>query len=136
MGECTQCGQEIPFERLQVSIHGIYDMHLYTSFNGATVDEVIENYKQHNREKHPAIVGGEQIDDLGKASLCPVRVIIVSPNGKKEVLRQVGEMVHPDTSYSEKKEEKQLAEWRAAVLADPDISRILAANTTDQQTGG
>ena len=104
----------------RVSIHGMYDMHLFHSIPGATVDEVIANWRQHNRELQPATVGGRPVDDMGPSSLCPATVLA----GKKE-LRRLGPMVFQRGSRGEC-DEHALKAWRDAMLADPDVPRLLA----------
>jgi hypothetical protein len=116
-------------KNLRIFINGMYDMHLFTSFKGGTVDEIITAYQQHNKEKHPAIVGDREVEDMGKACLCPVSIVGTNvTTGKDFTVRRVGKMVHPDSKYC-KGEKKALAEWREAVSSDPDIPRILATAT-------
>lgn len=105
-----------------VSIHGMYDMHLFHRIEGRTVDEVIENWIKHNSEKHPANVGGTDIDDLGPSELCPATVLL---NGKE--VRRVGKMVFCDYKSGEVRDEAALEAYRKALSDDPDIPRLLAA---------
>ena len=102
----------------RVSIHGMYDMHLFIRFTGPTVDAIISEWISHNLSPNPAIVGGREVDDLGPAMLCPA--IVLDSKGKE--LRRVGEMVFwregaPDYEQVEK--------TRSAWLEDPDIPRLL-----------
>lgn len=125
MSQCKTCGQNIPLRDMRVAINGMYDMHLFEKFTGASVGEVAANWIEHCKEKHPAIVGDRKIDDLGPTALCPITVLGTNRvTGKDSELRRVGAMVHPnrdDTSA-------MLARWVAAAQGDPDISRILKEN--------
>lgn len=102
----------------RVSIRGMYDMHLFHRIGGRTVDEVIGNWIAHNSQKHPAIVGGREVDDMGQSSLCPATVL----SGNKE-LRRVGKMVFPRSTRMK----ADLEAYRAALSSDPDIPRLLSA---------
>lgn len=115
-----------------VSIHGMYDMHLFHPIKGATVDEVIENWRQHNRELQPAMVGGHKVDDLGPSNLCPAIVL----RGDKE-LRRVGQMIFPRDTANDRAgcDEDKLRAWRDALLADPDIPRLLRATAAEHSAG-
>lgn len=106
-------------EPTEVSIHGMYDIHLFHRIKGRTVDEVIANWLLHNAQKQPAIVGGEQYEDLGPSNLCPAIVL----SGKTE-LRRVGPMVFPRNDRMPKPEDVEA--YRSALLSDPDIPRLLA----------
>lgn len=108
-------------EELMISIVGMYDMHLSHRVKGATVDEVIENWKTHIASPIPAIVGEREVEDLGPSSLCPATVLL----GKKEV-RRVGKMVHPDWNTRAPSSEQDVEQYRQALLVDPDIPRLLA----------
>jgi hypothetical protein len=98
----------------RVSISGMYDMHLFHSIPGATVEEVIANWLKHNEEP----------DEYGKSYLCPAIVL----SGDKE-LRRVGKMVFQDRL-------EELDAYKEALLADPDISRLLAAAPQQPDEGG
>jgi hypothetical protein len=113
----------------RVSIHGMYDMHLFHQVTGRTVDEVINNWLTHISELQPAIVGGAKIDDMGPSNLCPAIVL----SGEKE-LRRVGKMVFPDDHTRKPRNPADLKEYRDALLADPDIPRLLAA-AIDKERG-
>lgn len=103
----------------RVSIHGMYDMHLFHSIAGATVDEVIANWRAHNAIEQPAMVDGRKVDDMGESMLCPIIVLA----GKQE-LRRVGQMIFPRGERGSC-DKVALEAWRSAALADPDIPRLL-----------
>jgi hypothetical protein len=109
-----------PGEMLHVSIHGMYDCHLFHEPPGSTVDEVIAAWQEHNRTPalRKARTPDGRIIDLGRSVLCPAIVMC----GDRE-LRRVGDMVYEN--------ERGLAEYRAALLADPDVSRLLAAQARE-----
>jgi hypothetical protein len=92
----------------RVSVHVMYDCHLFRKLEGASVQALIEDW-QHECEKPEP--------DLGEPFLCPAIVL----DGDKE-LRRVGSMVFPGAPDTTKK----LEEWRTLVSRDPDIPRILA----------
>jgi len=109
----------------RVSIHGMYDMHLFHEIKGKTVDEVIKNWKEHNKKKHPAVVGDREVDDMGVSALCPA--IVIDANDKE--LRRVGSMVFCAYDGSRKpRSEEDVEAYRAALLADPDIPKLLASH--------
>lgn len=87
----------------RLSLYGMYDCHNFDSLRGRTVDEVIERWR----------------DMEDKTMLCPVIVL----DARDKELRRVGPMVF--RAYDGTPNEKQLADWRAACLADPDIPRLL-----------
>lgn len=116
MGKCRECGQNIAVSDLRVSIHGMYDCHAFCKFEGATIDEVIENWKEHSRSS-------PYVEKYGPTSLCPI--IVTGTNqatGVKFEIRRVGKMVMD----SSEKYAGDLEEWRNAAFADPDIAKILA----------
>lgn len=117
--KCTHCGNETnPATR--VSVHGMFDSHLFYPYRGATVDELIENWLAHIADPIPARVGHREVNDMGPTMLCPAIVL----SGDRE-LRRVGDMVSPDDkSRIPKKEEVE--KYRSALLDDPDIPRLLA----------
>jgi hypothetical protein len=105
----------------EVSIHGMYDMHLFHRVTGKTVEEVIANWLAHNSEPQPAMVDGRKVDDMGQSMLCPA---IVLSRGKE--VRRVGQMVFP--SYERRgtpRNPDDLEAYRQALLKDPDITRLL-----------
>lgn len=105
-----------------MSVHGIYDMHMFHRYEGATVDELVDNWIAHIANPIPAIVGGVEYADIGPTALCPAIVMC----GDKE-LRRVGPMVH---TRDRKPKPEDVEIYKAALLADPDIPRLLA------KTGG
>jgi hypothetical protein len=106
----------------RVSIYGMYDMHLFHPIEGATVAQVIANWRAHNRKPRPAMVGDRKVDDMGPSSLCPIIVL----QGKTE-LRRVGPMVFQRGDDRAACDEVALEAWRTAALSDPDIQRLLDA---------
>jgi hypothetical protein len=121
---CPKCGNEFQVPQYvadRVSIHGMYDCHLFHSVNGNTVDEVIMNWLDHNSVLQPAIVGDREVKDLGPSSLGPAIVM----SGKKE-LRRVGRMIMPDYETGMPKSITEITALREAWLSDPDIPRLLA----------
>ena len=98
-----------------VHVYGMYDNHLFHRIKGSTVDQVIDNWRAHNSEPHPAVNDQDKVFDLGPSSLCPAIVLC----GAKE-LRRVGKMVFP-------KRVEELEAYRTALESDPDISRLLGA---------
>ena len=120
--KCENCGHEIETDKAdRVSIHGIYDMHLFHRYTGATVDEVIANWRQHISEPIPAMVGDREIEDMGPTDLCDAIVL----SDKKE-LRRVGGMVFADSETRAPRDENAVERYRQALLADPDIPQLLA----------
>ena len=122
MKKCDKCGFEIPEAKAdRVSVKGIYDMHLFHSIEGKSVDEIIMNWMCHIADKIPATVGGKKVEDMGPSSLCPVIVL----EGDSEI-RRVGEMVPTCDATRLPKSAKALKKFREDLLSDPDIPRILA----------
>ena len=105
----------------RVSIHGMYDMHLFHRIKGNSVDAIIEAWEQHNATKHPAIVGERKVDDLGQSSLCPATVL----DAQDKEIRRVGVMVFTDYKTRLARPE-QLEAYRKALSDDQDIPRLLA----------
>jgi hypothetical protein len=118
--KCSEFGANMPPAN-RVSIHGMFDCHLFWKYEGKTVDEVIQNWRDHISRPIPAIVGGNKVDDLGPTWLCPAIIL----SGDKE-LRRVGEGIFTDYTARKPRSEKDVEKYRAALLSDPDISRILA----------
>ena len=118
---CESCGQILPPKPARVSITGLYDCHLFTGFEGHTVDEVIDNWRKHNATPNPAIVGGHKVNDLGPADLCPA--IVIDGNGKE--LRRVGKMIF---WKGEQTSDAEVQRLRTAWLEDPDIPFLLAGS--------
>jgi len=107
---CPHCGK-IFYEANRVSIHGMYDAHLFQKVTGNSVDEIILNW-----------VLEEDDVQYGPTSLCPAIVLC----GKRE-LRRVGPMVHRRTDAA------VLKQYREALLADPDIPRLLGLGTASER---
>jgi hypothetical protein len=137
-GACAHCGKP-PRIASRLSIHGMYDMHLFHPIEGATVDELIENWERHNSDDYDrgAYVGGSTpahfVKDMGKSWLCPV--VVLDQDGKE--LRRVGgkgdgftgaDGIFPVSKYGPTPEEYAVKRraFRDALLADPDIPRLLA----------
>ena len=57
---CKHCGSDLP-SLDRVSIWGMFDMHLFWRYEGATVDEVIKNWLTHIADPIPAKVDGHKI---------------------------------------------------------------------------
>jgi hypothetical protein len=114
---------------LRVSIHGMYDCHLFHPYTGRTVDEVLMNWLEHISKPIPAIMHGQRVDDIGPTSLGPAIVLY----GDKE-LRRVGKMVFARvTDYGKETQRVEpdlqaLIAYRRALLDDPDIPRVLSGN--------
>ena len=118
---CQHCGQSVTEPQAnRLSISGMFDCHLFCSYPGNTVDEVITAWKDQNSKPYPAMVEDRQIDDLGFADLCPVIVL----HDDKE-LRRVGQMVMQDWKTKTYLPE-ELEAYRQALLDDPDIPRLLS----------
>lgn len=97
----------------KVSCWAMYDCHAFTRLRGTTVDELIDHWKRLC----------DKPDEYGQPSLCP---IIVMEDDKE--IRRVGEMVFPHDGYRSKaKIADDISRFRQEALADPDISRLLAA---------
>lgn len=92
----------------RVSVHVMYDCHLFRKLECVSVDALIEDWQRECANPDP---------DYGQPFLCPAIVL----DDDKE-LRRVGSMVFPDSADTAKK----LDEWRALVSRDPDIPRLLA----------
>lgn len=107
----------------RLGTHVMYDCHLFRSLKGTTVDALIEDWERECASPD---------EKYGKPSLCPVIVL----DGNRE-LRRVGKMVFPASSYRlREKVISDVAEFRYALKADPDISRLLAARPTDPTDAG
>ncbi len=104
----------------RVSIHGMFDCHLFKRYTGSTVDAVIESWLEHISKPIPANLCGEKVDDLGPTYLCPAIVLC----GDREI-RRVGKMVIADTK-TRLPRANEVEAYRQALLADPDIPRLLA----------
>lgn len=90
----------------------MHDGHCFTRLEGNTLDEILAHAD--------SIEAGE---DGSYGSLCPAILM----RGKREI-RRVGEMVHARGSKDPKDQWiKGKKEWKAALSADPDVQRILAA---------
>ena len=97
----------------RLGTHVMYDCHLFRSLKGTTVDALIEDWERECASPDP---------HYGRPSLCPVIVL----DGKNE-LRRVGKMVFPASEYRPREKViSDVAEFRRALKADPDISRLLA----------
>ncbi len=105
---CLHCGAPArPATR--IAMHAMHDSHCFVRYYASNVDELIGLWRRD-------LLHGEPL------ALCPIIVL----SGDRE-LRRVGKMVHygfrgrgPD--------EEAINAFRAAILADPDISRIMAAD--------
>lgn len=119
---CEKCGHPYgePLTAGLLSCGVMFDCHVFDRLKAPTPTALIEAWKQFNAEPHPAqFQDGTTTDDLGPAYLCPV---IVMTADRKE-LRRVGRMVFP----SREKTDDNLAAFRAALEADPDIPRLMLA---------
>lgn len=97
----------------KVSTYAMYDCHLFRQLKGASIDEVIADWQQECAAPDPR---------YGAPYLCPVIVM----DGENEI-RRVGKMVFRDS---------ELPAYRAALLADADIVRLLADRAPDKPTEG
>ncbi len=102
------------------SVHGMYDCHNFDSLKGKTVDEIIENWRN-SEDTLATYAGSDKVHNIGRTMLCPVTVL--DARGKE--LRRVGPMVFRSYDGKSTPNEDQLAKWRSACLADPDIPRLL-----------
>lgn len=102
----------------RVSSYVMYDCHLFRQLKGSTVDELIADWRSECAKPD---------EKYGRPSLCPLIVL----DGKQE-LRRVGPMVFFEYTPPYAINEKQLNEWREKALADPDITRILAAEGKEE----
>jgi len=93
-----------------ISTWSMHDSHYFVELEGSTVDELIEQWK------------GLEVGH----SLCPVRLQFGDVD-----IRRVGKMVRAiyDFSPADEKalQEKDLKNWRKAMLEDPDVVRLLKA---------
>ncbi len=124
--KCESCGHVTP-DATKVSIHYMYDAFVFDKAKGCTVDEIITNWLEHNKRKHPALLGGHEVDDLGPAYLCPA--IVLDKDGME--LRRVGKMLIPHWKTKEVNQ-KDLIAYRDALLSDPDIQRLLKAREVSE----
>lgn len=114
--KCPICGGAT-FIADNVSIYGVYDSFHFHKFKVTNVQELIDEWINHNSQPQPAIVNGDKINDLGPAELCPAIVCA----GDKE-LRRVGEMVFWRGGNFDR---EKLEEYKNALLNDPDVPRLL-----------
>ena len=108
---CEHCGAPTTGRADSVSLWGMYDNHTFKPYIATTVDGLIAAWRNDLR------------DDNGIA-LCP----IIVKSGSKE-LRRVGAMLHPDYDKGVPMNEVAVSAFREVVLADPDISRLMAAHS-------
>lgn len=97
----------------RVSVHGMYDCHLFTRYAGSTPQEIVSKWQaecQNPDEKY------------GAPMLCPAIVL----DGDKE-LRRVGPMVFP---YDVPNLKEQTKRWLSEVNADPEIRVVLLRFST------
>jgi hypothetical protein len=95
-----------------LSLYFMHDGHWFTKLEGNTVDEMLE---------HADAI--ESSEDGSYGSLCPISLM----RGKREI-RTVGQMVHSrGSSDSKDMWNKGKAAWKAVVMADTDVQRILGA---------
>ena len=127
---CPACGQGLPPVPASVKVWGMYDCHLFTHFEGSTVDEVVAAWREHNATPNPATVGGREVADLGTAVLCAISVQDAAGKSLRRVGLTVSPHVRGSTYYTQDKEAEDLRAWRDAVEADPDIVRLLAERTS------
>lgn len=98
----------------RVSIHGMFDCHCFEKFSGNSVDEVIAAWIEHSKEDTIAYLEGDKKpSNIGTTMLCPA--IVLGADDKE--LRRVGPMIP---------ERGDPTDWKKALLADPDIPRLLA----------
>lgn len=98
---------------LRVLIWGMYDCHMFHGIKANSVEGIIEKWLEHNSKPTACFFeGSDRPHNLGPSALCPAIVL----NGDKE-LRRVGNMIHD--------KDQDLEPYRKALLADPDISRLL-----------
>lgn len=101
----------------KICVYGMYDMHLFEEIPGETLYGVIDNWRWFNATRpHPAIVGGNTIDDMGLLLLCPILVL-----SERQELRRVGTMVFPDAPDANEK----LNAWLKAAIADEDVLHLI-----------
>jgi hypothetical protein len=85
----------------------MHDNHTFKEFRARSIDDLIEQWRK------------AMVDDTGLA-LCPIIVL----SGDKE-LRRVGRMLHPAYKTPSSNSWPDVDAFRAEVLADPDISRLM-----------
>jgi hypothetical protein len=105
---CPQCGHESKADR--VSLWAMFDDHTFKRYSAKSVDDFIEKWRADLKNEDSA--------------LCPVIVMA----GAVE-MRRIGKMVHPDWGKGAPRDESAVAEFREAVLADPDIARIMSQSS-------
>lgn len=96
----------------RVSTYAMYDCHLFRQLEGTTIDEVIADWQRECAAPDAR---------YGAPYLCPVIVM-----EDKTEIRRVGKMVF---------REEELPAFRAALMADPDVVRLLAVRTADSAGG-
>ena len=103
----------------RVSIHGMYDCHCFERFTGMYDCHCFERFTGKTVDEDTlAYLGQDKTpSNIGVTVLCPA--IVLDANDKE--LRRVGEMVF---------ERGDPSLWRDALLADPDIPRLLAKEPT------
>lgn len=116
MSDCKSCGQTLPEHNAnKVSIYGMFDCHLFHKFTGNSVDAVIEEWKAMCGKPNMALRSDGTKCDIGPPALCPAIVL-----HNKVELRRVGQMVYRVT------DEDGIESYRATLLADQDITRLLS----------
>lgn len=121
--KCTHCGHDLQVGiATRVSIHGMYDCHLFHKIEATSVEGIVQSWLDHNKNPIPRkFIDGREVPDIGPSSLCPA--IVLDENGKE--LRRVGQMVLP--KYPSRAPDPEKVElYVQTLLKDPDISRILA----------
>lgn len=120
---CQHCG--LPAQvATRLSIHGMYDMFLFHPIEGDSVDGLLAAWEEHNSKPQPAYVGGDFVEDMGKSWFCPVIVL----DAEDKEMRRVGEGIFERRGDDAKYDAEKIA-FRTALLADPDIPRLLALNS-------
>lgn len=117
--KCEACGAPVRVAR-RVSVHGMYDCHCFEPFTGKTPDALVDSWLEFIKEPTLATFskGGPQ-HNIGVPDLCPAIVL----DGDENELRRVGVWVR---AREGKPDPAEVAAYRAALKADPDIPRILA----------
>lgn len=109
MSLCPYCGAERPEHPASVYTFGMHDNHTFTHLTATSVDGLIAEWRA-------AVAAGDDME------LCPAIVMV----GRREI-RRVGKMVFHDYHRREPRSEDDVEAFRQALLADPDIPRLLAA---------
>ena len=100
--KCPSCGSDRSVA--EVTYWGMFDIHLFHHFKGDSPEAVLVEWRAINSKPYPAIVGGDEVDDLRPLYLCPATL----KDSEGREIKRVGPMVFKD-------EPEAVQEWLDAL---------------------